>query len=94
MTTNPAADLKAIRHEEVERAAAELLAKGKTPAQVRRLFSQYGVRWEYQFQGQGRGERMRRLAKLGRKLCKCGLDSTPLEVELCPKCLEQKWSAA
>ena len=100
MTTNP--DLKAIRHEEIESAAAELLAKGKTPAEVRRLFSQYGVRWEYQFKGQGRRERMKRLAKLGRTLCRCGLDSIPLtaddsmpvEVTLCPACLEKKWSAS
>jgi len=99
VTTTPTAtttDLKAIRHEEVERAAAEMLAKGKTPAEVRRLFSQYGVRWEYQFKGQGRRERIKRLRKQGRTLCRCGLESYDGNDPegLGPACLEKKWSAS
>src|SRR5882672_7771506 len=76
---------------EVEDMASALLAKGLHPANVRTRLAEYGVRWEYQFLGQGRAERLRRLKKNGQNLCGCGIPKR-LESPLCLACLAKKWS--
>ena len=69
----------------------ELLKKSMSPAQVRRRLAEQGIRWEYQFLGAGRRERMRRLRQQGLTLCRCG---GPMQMgsSTCTACLERKWS--
>ena len=76
---------------EIEEMAKELLAKGWSPARVRRKLAEYGVRWEYQFVGQGARERSKRLIKMGRVLCPCGKDSFVPPEDMCRACLVKKW---
>jgi hypothetical protein len=81
---------------QVESMAATLAEKGLHPAKIRRYLRDYGIRWDYQFQGQGAGERLRRLRQQGLGLCtECRQQGFSLGnlTTLCPACLEKKWQA-
>lgn len=83
---------------EIQGMAEELLKAGMHPRRVRQELSKRGLHWEYQFFGQGRGERTRRLRQQGLALCRCGqgtytiANADPLtNIALCPSCLDAKW---
>lgn len=80
---------------QVEEMAATLAGKGLHPAKIRRYLRDYGVKWDYQFQGQGMGERLRRLKAQGLALCpQCRERSYSLlaVTKICLTCLEKKWA--
>lgn len=80
---------------DVEEMADALLKLGYHPRVVRLRLAEKGVRWEYQFLGQGSGEKARRLRQRGLGLCSaCRQESYVLgsAVNVCPSCLEAKWS--
>ena len=76
--------------QEIEMMAEALLKSGIPPRTVRTRLAEKGIRWEYQFLGQGRKERLRRLAKTGHNLCKCGAGKLQYR-DLCDDCLDKKW---
>lgn len=78
--------------DEVEGMAGVLLKMGYHPSVVRRRMAEKGIRWEYQYGGQGRRERLRRLRASGRDLCVCGQSKLTCH-PICQSCLEKKWAA-
>jgi hypothetical protein len=77
--------------DQIEEMAAELLGQGHSPRSARLALASKGIRWEYQFLGQGRAERLRRLKRTGHTLCRCG-QPMPNTQTLCYACLAKKWS--
>jgi hypothetical protein len=77
---------------EIDEMASELLKTGMTPRRARLHLALEGIRWEYQYLGQARRSRERRLRQQHLKPC----PSCPLwmaaNLELCPACLEAKWN--
>lgn len=76
---------------EIQDMADSLLAKGLHPAIVRHRLQERGIAWRYQFEGQGRRERLKRLKFVNRDLCTCGR-AKPQTAALCEDCLDAKWA--
>lgn len=79
---------------EVEAMVQVLFEKGLSPAKVRTRLLEQGIKWKYQFTGQGRGERLRRLKRLGQDICPKCLSGKTIGASLCTNCLAAKWSAS
>lgn len=75
----------------------EGLQAGLTPHQIRVGLAARGVRWSYNYAGQGPGtrERARRLRQAGLTMCPCGRAfkrEEAVDMTLCDDCLHAKWA--